>query len=72
MGHLSVLVESEDVLLGAAEEVEAENNSLDLEEELIGTCLCLDVFKNFWAGAQLKFSSNKGFHFLVDIEIIFS
>jgi len=33
----SVLVESEDVLLGAAEEVEAENNSLDLEEELIGS-----------------------------------
>ena len=64
MVYLSVLVESEDVLLGAAEEVEAENNSLDLEEELIGMCLCFDVFQNFWKGSQLKFSPNKGFHFL--------
>jgi len=33
----SILVESEDVLLGGAEEIEAESNSADLEEELIGS-----------------------------------
>jgi len=32
----SILVESEDVLLGGAEELEADN-SVDLEEELIGS-----------------------------------
>ena len=34
--HFSILVESEDVLLGEAEELEVDSNSVDLDEELIG------------------------------------
>jgi len=33
----SILSESEDQLLGGAEEFEADSNSVDLEEELIGS-----------------------------------
>ena len=34
--HFSILVESEDVLLGEAAELEVDSNSVDLDEELIG------------------------------------
>ena len=41
--HFSILVESEDVLLGGAEELEADN-SVDLEEELIGLLAYISLF----------------------------
>ena len=52
--HFSILVESEDVLLGGAEELEADN-SVDLEEELIGLSAYISFFvldNDYWVSTR--------------------